>query len=195
MKCHQCDRPAFVLAGESQIALCLDCWNKLVATTAAQNEMLERQMNYIMDHMDWTIGLPRSGPRFPPRKPVVRVEDTTLNNIRIDRSTIGVLNTGSIETLDVSITSIRETGNKQLAEALQELSTAIAASIEIAAEAKREAIEILSTVSNEATAPREKQKPAAVRVLLGRLGELIKIGGALSALWDRWSPVLLASFP
>lgn len=123
MKCHQCSKPAMHLvgSGNAQVPLCLDCNLKHVQLITMQNDMLERQMNYLTDYMDMVVGLPGLSPKFPERKNVT-IGGITLNNIKIDRSTVGVVNTGSIETVDSAVTVLKQSGDPQLAAAFLELS-------------------------------------------------------------------------
>src|SRR5258708_37897627 len=76
---------------------------------------------YLHDRMADTIGLPRTGAYFPSRHPthLIHTGDTTLNDFKIDRSTIGVLNTGSIANLNASVTSLNQSGNAPLGAAIK----------------------------------------------------------------------------
>ena len=118
MKCYQCGKPAMFKVGKEEVPLCLDCNLKLTQMSQMQLEANERMINFLSDQMDYSIGLPVSGPRFPPRKSI-HVGGINLNNIKVDNSTIGVLNTGNIESVDVSVTSLQQSGNSQLANAIK----------------------------------------------------------------------------
>jgi|GEM_PF-6092938 hypothetical protein len=82
----------------------------------------------------------------------------------------------------------------ELAQAVEELTSAILTSAELSADSKQEALELFSMISYQATAPRDERKPHVARVLLGRLAEVIKVAAPLMALWDRWYPVTEAAF-
>ena len=144
MKCCQCPRPALLLVGpeNARVPLCLDCNLKFVQITTMQNDMLERLMNYLTDEMDLVAGLPGLSPKFPERKNVA-VGGVTLNNIQIDRSTIGVVNTGSIETVDSAVTVLKQSGDSHLATAVLELFQAVLNSQALRADTKAEIVDIL----------------------------------------------------
>jgi hypothetical protein len=88
MKCHNCSNQAMFIRSvgpkDIHLPLCLDCNIKFVQMITLQNDMLERQFNYLAESMDRTIGLPGLTPRFPLRQ-AVTMEGVTLNNVKIDR--------------------------------------------------------------------------------------------------------------
>ncbi|MDE2059349.1 MAG: hypothetical protein KGL31_00670 [candidate division NC10 bacterium] len=173
--------------------LCLDCNLKHVQLITMQNEMLERQMNYLTDYMGMIVGLPGLGPRFPERKSVT-IGGVTLNNIKIDRSTIGVVNTGSIETVDSAVTVLRHSGDPQLATAILELSQAVLNSSALIADTKAKIVDILSVLASEATAPKGRRRLAAIGPLLQEIATLVGGAAGLAEIWDRVRPILEAAF-
>ncbi len=195
MKCYQCEKLAmFVIEQEgTQVPLCLDCNLKFTRLIAEKNDMLERNMNYLTSMAEAQVGLPGLLPRFPERR-VVKTGDITLNNIKIDNSTIGVLNTGNIETVDVAITSLKQSGDQSVGTALLAVSEAILANAEINNELKNHLVEILSVLAAEATAPKERRRNTAMRPLLSELATLMSGIGSLSQLWDRYKGVFESVF-
>jgi hypothetical protein len=127
MKCYQCSNPAMFEVGQQSIPLCLDCNLKLAQINQIQNDALERQVNFLSDEMDDIVGLPRTGARFPERK-AVTLGNVTLHNINVHNSTVGVINSANVGTIDVAVTVLKQSGDPQLAEALRNLSEAIIAS-------------------------------------------------------------------
>jgi len=168
MKCYQCGKPAMFLASDKQIPLCLECNLKLVQMATLRNEIFERQINFYSDLMDYTIGLPPSGPRFPPKK-TVNLSGVTLHNIKVDNSTVGVINTGNIETVDVAVSALHNEGKREFAEALNELTTEVIKSRELQNDVKNQVIELLSLIAAEATVPKERQRKGAMHALISQL--------------------------
>lgn len=193
MKCYQCGKPAMFKVGTKEIPLCLDCNLKLTQLSTMQLESNERMINFLSDEMDYIVGLPTSGPRFPPRKSIY-VEGVNLNNIKINNSTIGVLNTGNIESVDVSVTSLQQSGDNQLAEAIKELTNAVVASTELQNDAKNQLIEIISVISAEATAPPERQRKGVVKVLTEQLKNILQISAQLTQIWSVCGPIIVEAF-
>jgi hypothetical protein len=94
----------------------------------------------------------------------------------------------------VAVTVLKQSGDPQLAEALRNLSEAIIASNEIQTDAKNQALEILSVLSTEATAPKERRHNTVVAALTSRLQELLGVAQGLTVLWAQWGPVIMSAF-
>ena len=101
--------------GQHNVPLCLDCNLKLAQINQIQNDAAERYINFLSDEMDDIVGLPRSGARFPERK-TVSLGGVTLHNINVTNSTVGVINSGSIGTIDTAVTVLKQSGDSQVAE-------------------------------------------------------------------------------
>lgn len=125
---------------------------------------------------------------------IAPMEGVTLNNISIDNSVVGVLNTGSIETVDAAVTTLNRSGETDIAQALIDLTQAIASNKEATDETKNDILEILSVVSSEATAPKEERRSSAMKPMLREMSTLLSGAASLSQLWDRYGPVLTAFF-
>ena len=81
--------------------------------------------------MDASLGLPPTGPRFPTRPRPVVVAGTKLHNINVNNSVVGTINTGSIGTVDQSISALVQSGEPEIAKAIKALSEAILQSHDI----------------------------------------------------------------
>ena len=132
-------------------------------------------------------------PRFPERR-VVNLGGSTYNNIRVDRSTIGVLNTGTIGNVDGARTRRKQAGESDLAAAVKAFTEALLQSSEAGRDVKNQVLEILSAVAAEATAPKEKRRPAVIRPLLQEISTLVQGVAALSALWAQYGPLITRFF-
>jgi hypothetical protein len=174
---------------DSRLPLCLDCNLKFVQTITLQNDMLERQFNYLAESMDRVTGLPGLTPRFPLHQ-AVTMEGVTLNNIKIDRSTVGVLNTGTIGTVDAAVTTLKQSGESNAAETFTKLTEAVAKDPQLTLEQKNQIVELLSVLSTEATAPKERRRGAAMLPLLERLSTLVSGAASLTQLWAQYSPAI-----
>src|SRR5258706_533852 len=115
-QCVQCGRPAIV-GYQGGLNFCVDCNLKYQQAQEMILYRMERQHNLLMDDMDMISGIPSTGGRYPERRPPVMMNAPTFSTIRIDRSNVGVVNTGSIESVQVSLTGIQRGGNPALAEA------------------------------------------------------------------------------
>jgi hypothetical protein len=155
--------------------------------------MLERELNYLSAEMEAATGLRGIFPRYPERR-VIKAGDITMNNIKIDRSNVGVLNTGTIGTVDAAITVLRQSGDQTVSAAIQALTEAIIADRTATEELKNQALEILSVLATEATAPKEQRRKAVIKTLVLELSTLLGGAAALEQLWHQHSPTLMSLF-
>ena len=195
MKCYQCPSPAMYMVGEkSNVPLCLSCFLKYSQLQQAELENHERMANYIQDEMAATIGMRPMGARFPPRPAPVVVAGVKLNNIHVSNSVVGTINTGSIGTVDQSISALVQMGEPSLAEAIKELSQAVLGSNHLTQNQKNEVVECLSVVSAEAVTPKESRKNAVALALLDRAAKVTNVANDITDVCQKWWPVLVAAF-
>jgi hypothetical protein len=176
-----------------RILLCIDCQLKMEQIKARQNEESERMINYLSDQMASMVGMPPMGPRFPERK-IIHTEGTILNNINIRDSQIGVVNTGYVQTIDAAVTTIREHGNGPLSDALSSLTEAVVAEDQMEEERRKELLELLSTISAEASLPEAKRRKSLIRPLVAEIGQMLQGTAAALAIYDRVLPLLRSLF-
>lgn len=184
----------FLVGAEgSQVPLCLDCNLKFAQMTTLQNDMLERQINYLTGVAEATVGLPGIMPKYP-RREVVAVGNVTLNNIKVEGSTIGVLNTGTIGTVDSAVTALKQAGDTDAATIFAGITEAVANDSQLRADVKNQILELLSVLSTEATAPKARRRSAAMMPLLERLATLMSGAAALAQLWSQYGSPLRQLF-
>ena len=194
--CSQCGRPAFFQIGGQAVYLCLDCNLKLTHIRYMDIEMLERESNYLAEQMEMTIGVRGVVPRYPPRqiKHVINQGDTILNNIKVENSAIGILNTGSIQTIDSSVTALNQSGQGELATAIRTLTEAVANTKTVEEEQRSKILEMLSVLASESTLPKEKRRKAAMGPLVVSLAEIIQGIDALGNIWAKYHPLIVSAF-
>lgn len=191
MQCQQCGRNALYLFGPgNNIPLCIDCYGKLMAIEFRRMEELERQQDRIEAEMNAMVGFDFK-PRVPPRqRPVVLAGNTVLNNIRVSNSQIGVLNTGTIGSIDNAVGLIRESGAPQVAKSLQAIAEGLAADSTLGHEKRDVALELLSGISTEAATPTPRRRTAVARALIVDLAQILSGAAATAQLWVQYGPVI-----
>jgi len=178
-----------------QVPLCLDCYIRYQNVMWQQQKMAERQINYSTAAMESMAGLPPGIlPRYPDPGAVIQTGDVTLNNIHISNSDIGVLNTGTIESIDATLTVLKTEGNAGLAAAVTALSEAVIKSQKITVEQKNQIMELLDALSEQAVAPREKRKTSVVRAVFGELSGVLSGIATVAGLWQKASSVFQKVF-
>jgi hypothetical protein len=197
-KCHNCDKPAMYEVGPegNRFPLCLECTLKHQQLAAIQGEQCERDLNFAAAEMEAIVGTPGTIPRYPQRQiRIIQGGPVTLNNFHVNDSSIGVLNTANLEIVDTAITALKANPRTQdVAEAISRLAGAIA-DAKLPKENKDEAIEILSTVAAEATAPEGKRKSSVARRLLSGLPTLIQTSASAIEIWRTVEPIIRQIFP
>lgn len=195
MKCQNCNKNALFSFGEEETPLlCLDCWIRFQDSKIRYMEICERHINFAMDAMDDAVGIHGITPRYPERQTIIHAGDMTLNNINVSNSEIGVLNTGTIASVDSTVTVMKTEGNTELASAVTALSEAIIKSAELTKDQKNETLEMLYSLSSEAVVPRESRKLGIVRALLSGLSGMLGDVASLSAAWEKVQPIFQQLF-
>ena len=166
----------------------------LVQIEQQQVENNERMMNYLCDQMAEIAGVPRMGPRFPPRSQPVVVAGAKLQNINVQNSVIGTINTGSIGTVDQSISALEQYGEPELAKAIKALSEAIIQSGDLTKNQKNELIESLSVISKEAATPKEVRQNTVALTLLDHAMKITSLANDITNVCQKWWPVIVAAF-
>lgn len=198
MKCHNCSKPVMFMIGDSKkgIPLCLDCNAKFQEVMDRQQERNELLLNYYADQIEYTVGLPGIIPRVPLRRPrtVIQQGGLMMNNIRIDRSNIGVVNTGFIGSVDTAVGVMKSSGDAEAAQAFQEFTERVVANADADAALKNKVIELLSVLASEATAPKDRRRGTAMRALLTELSTICSGVASLVQLYHQYSPVVEGLF-
>ena len=194
MICRNCGRPAVLEVGRPGqiIPVCLDCNLKLQQASAIRHNMLADAQEKVWAEAAAITGLPN--PRPPrPRAPVLQLGDVSLNNITLHGSTVGLLNTGYLGTIDGAITVLGQSEGAA-AQALRQLTEAVANSGQVEVELKNELLELLSLVASESAAPQETRRSKAILAVLERLSNLLQGTAALSDLAAKYMPSIVGLF-
>src|SRR6267142_2782280 len=150
--CFNCGNRANYQIGQQ--LFCVDCAEKMsrIAERQQQEQVLRsvqsaNMLNFLLERAE---GMSVGPPGFLGRIAVPQIafptvkRDITLNSINIDRSTIGVLNTGQmqgIEKIDVNISRLSQAKQPETAEAFRNLTEAIVSSGEISEQQRSELVE------------------------------------------------------
>ena len=123
-----------------------------------------------------------------------RSDQTPTIQINISGGQVGVLNAGTIHTIEQYLSTVNEAGQKDLVEAIKSLTEAVIVSKDLSEEQTREALENLEFLSSQAALPAEnRSKSGVVSAIVGRLRELISTAKDLSDIWTSHGSTLLAA--
>ncbi len=194
MKCYQCNNNAMFEVGPQKIPLCLSCNTLFQQALNRQNEMLREEINYIQDSVDAMFGI-RTGARYPIKQSVVVSGGTVNNNhIAISNSQIGILNTGTIHSLNQVIDSLYSTSQKELADVLKKFTETILAENSLAKDEKSEVLESLDIITKELYQKPENRKKSVVKTLMIGISSMVEVTANSLTVWNILSPLLQKFF-
>ncbi len=170
--CSQCGKKsAVVLIGNNP--LCVDCYSKLQQAIQLQSARYLQEINYLTDSIESITGLPGALPRYEIPQPITNQGSLTFNNINVDRSVIGSINTGKVRQIDVTISEIKNSGNEELTKAIKEFIEAVISEAKLNDEIKNQIIELISFLTKQSLLPKEKRQNSVVKALLSNIGNLV----------------------
>ena len=195
--CSQCEtRPA--MYERNGYFLCLSCYSKHESLQQSRNQSL-RQLNAdLTENMAWTIGLTPNPPQRQNLQSIhAHINNPIFNSMNISNSQIGMLNTGSINNvrnIDISVSTLVQSGQKDIAEALAKLTEAVVANQEIHDAQRTELIDQLETISAQAALSPENRKTGIIKpILTGMINGMSAIG-ALSKAWSMFGHTVCSYF-
>ena len=169
MKCHNCSKPAIVTYNNGKLALCLDCNLKFQQAQELIFRRNVKMLNYLTAEIEAVGGLPRLFPRYKVSSPVYYKGDLVLNNINIQNSNVGVINTGNVESIDVSLTFLKEQGNEEIAELIKILTKEIIKNKDIVENQKNEILEQLAFITEQLSIPKEQRKTSILKTIFATI--------------------------
>jgi hypothetical protein len=118
----------------------------------------------------------------------------TLHNIRVDRSTVGAINTGEVAKIDVSITVLEQAGNKDVSEALRILAQAVVDASGMSDESKSQTLDQVGYLSEQAAAAAKDRKPGMIKAACAALTQVATTTTTLATAWNAVAPILHGHF-
>jgi hypothetical protein len=189
-RCGQCGRPA-VVEGKV-VQLCVECHYKLQVANTLALRLAAIGMNYAAAEMDHVTGLRNFTPRMQvpdiPKGPII------LNNIKVDNSVVGSINTGSVQTVDVSITYLKNAGNDKVGNALKALTEAIANEASVSKKDKDDMLDQVAYLSEQASSAANDRKPGMIKATFGALTQAAATVSAIASAWSAAEPLLKGHF-
>jgi hypothetical protein len=191
-RCQNCPKEAIVGIGpRGDVPLCLDCYGKWSNIQQQAIENHEREINRLAEEVDLVTGMPGFTPRYPPRPPrTVLQGDVVLNNIRISNSNVGVVNTGSIRSIDSAIGVLKAEGSPKLADLLRTLTESIAAAPDMSDDHRTSALQDVSVLAAEAATPQQRRRARAMKGVLLDLSAILGGVASMTQIWQVASPLL-----
>lgn len=188
--CGQCSRPGII--GINGAALCVDCYYRFEVARTLSFRLAAINMNHAAAEMDFVTGLRNFTPRI--QVPDIPKGPFILNNIKIDNSVVGSINTGNVQSIDVSVTVLKEAGNDKISDALKALAEVIANSHDITAPGKNMMLDQVAYLSEQAVAAAKDRRPGMIRAAIASITQGAAAVTAIATAWATAAPLLKTHF-
>ena len=178
----------------------MDCYHKVAHADFMEGQIVHNKLSWVASNLnlieqDLYIGtggiLPLKQMMIPQTPSAPRYSS---QQIKVSESNIGVINSGTIVNLEMGIEVIQNRGDKDLANAVKELTQAVLDSREINDELRREMAEQLEFLVTEALAGKDKQRKGLARRVMSDISQSIATVAGLLTIWNNVQPLLQSYF-
>jgi len=177
--CQECSKPTMYQLSNGAL-ICLECIDRF------QFEQYAAMINFLLGEMESSTG----GSPLEMPKLVQHHQLATFNNIRVDHSVVGAINTGQAQTIDVGLSYVKQNGDPALSELFEEFAQAVLDSRELDQTTRKTIIEQLSFLISQLLAKPEQKRPAIVGAVLKSIKEALLAFSGLVTLWEKLEPFL-----
>jgi hypothetical protein len=198
-KCSQgCAKPALGEVGGQP--LCVDCYTKLQTAWAAQQSTQLQQLRHSMammnyaEEMMWSMVGFGPGPRRVQIPQMPATGPVTLNNVKLDNSVVGAINTGNVRDIDVKLGELHAAGLDKLSDAIAILTQAVAADATAGREEKDPLLEQIAFLSAQAAAAAPQRKPGMIKAAIGAISTTASTITSVAGAWQACEPLLKKVF-
>jgi hypothetical protein len=190
LSCSYCGKASIASVGETR--LCVHCYHTLQVARTLEFRLDAIGLNYALDEMDYVAPFALGGPRM--QVPPIPEGPIILNNIKVDNSVVGSINTGNVHKIDVSLTQLHNAGDDRARDALKNLTEAIITDKTLTEVKKNELIEQVAFLSEQTIVAASERKPGIIKAILSDLTQVAGTVSAISGAWNAAAPILRAIF-
>ncbi len=180
------------MAAVNDLPLCVGCFHQFNVARTLEFRLHAIHLNHAAAEMDYLAPIGLRTPRI--EVPDIPRGPTILNHIELDNSVVGALNTGTVHSIDVTVSVLQGAGDKTLSEALKILAEAVANTSELNTEQKNETLQQVSFVGEQARCAAEERRPGILMPTLKAIGTTASTVGGLASAWDKVEPLIRAHF-
>lgn len=125
-------------------------------------------------------------------KAATEIGDISLNHINISDSKIGMVNTGNIhaESIALSIDSLINNNEKEIADALKILTEAISNESQINKENEAKILELVSYIAEESIKSSQSRRINLITASIKKLGKLCGSYESVKMIWEQVHPII-----
>ena len=200
IKCYQCDKPA-IIEYDNKVPLCVDCYQKIAQAAFMEQQAQHNKLSWIASNLnfidqEFSAG---TGGLIPPNRmaipqPPSAGSSYTFSHIQVSDSNVGVINPGTLFTLNTSIEVMQNRGDSELAKAVKELTQGVLDDKQINDDLKKEIAEQLEFLVAEAIADKEKRRVGVIRGIMAQISKAISTSAVLLSIWEKVEPLFRATF-
>lgn len=154
--------------------------------------------NYLSDMMAFSMGVSPSLPKYETPQPIhAHINNPIQNTMNIQNSSIGLLNTGSIQSvknIGANLFSVVNSGKSDVAEEFARLAQGVVEATEIEAPLKEELLQQIEALTSQAALPVESRAMGIIRPMLSALVSTICTMGSLAEIWALSGDVICSHF-
>lgn len=189
--CGNCGKPAIVYLGD--YPACIDCKYKHDMSQWMQFSQNAAMLNHASQELDAMVGIGTSPTIQIPRPPVPPIN---YNNqtVSVTGGTVGAINFGSVNEIQVNLQALTQNGSPDIAESLAKLTDAILNAQDANEPAKNELLEQIATLTEQANAKPEERKPGLIKALVSAVKEGSGTISSVAGAWASVEPLLKSHF-
>lgn len=170
--------------------LCVDCNLKFEQAFQIRDNALKEQYNMLLDQAEAVTGLYGVMPRLPTKTPIIHEGPMNFHSIKIDRSVVGAVNTGTVEKMEVALNNIHaQNQNPELEQHLKDFTEAVLQEAKLSVEAKNDIVDQLSVLAAQMAMPPESRIAIVVKALVTSIAANIAATGLIEH-WDKIKAML-----
>lgn len=155
-------------------------------------------MNYLRESIEYTMGVPGAQPpRIQIPVPVIHnapVTNNTHNNIHVEHSVVGSINTAQVGRINVAMRDINNSDNKPVLEAIKAITEAMVNTVELENEQKDQLLEQMAFIAEQAALPAKQRQTSVIKPVLTAISTTLTGAASLAAVWAQWGDNLLRFF-
>jgi hypothetical protein len=159
-----------------------------------QLSWLASRQNFIQQQLSASTGGLMPPKYMPIPQPPLAGINYAYTNIQVSDSAIGVINPGTLYTIDTSIEVMQNRGEPELAKAVKELTQAVLDDKQITDDLRNQIAEQLEFLVAEAVADREKRHVSVIKGVMDQISKAITVSAALLTIWGKVGPLFQATF-
>lgn len=155
-------------------------------------------MNYLHELIEYTMGVSGAQPpRIQVPVPIVHnapVTNNTNNNIHVDNSVVGSINTAQVGRINVAMRDISNADNGQVLEAIKAITEAMVNATELESEDKDQLLEQMAFIAEQAVLPNNQRQPSVIKPVLAAVSVSLTNVASLAVIWAQWGGNLIRFF-